>query len=202
MPKLTDTQLVILSTAAQREDSAALPLPKSVKLQGGAINHVLKSLLNKDLLAEQPAGRNAAAWRESKDGQRLMLVMTDTGRAAIGVPAGQQSEPTQSITSRGSKRSTGRRSKAGRQKGASTPKSTAKKPSPAAPRPDSKQALLVDLLRRKEGATIAEAVKATGWQPHSVRGAISGTLKKKLGLAVTSEKVEDRGRVYRIAAKR
>ncbi len=69
-------------------------------------------------------------------------------------------------------------------------------------RPGSKQALLVDLLRRKGGATIAEVVKATGWQPHSVRGAISGALKKKLGLAVASDKVEGRGRVYRIAAKR
>jgi hypothetical protein len=55
MPKLTDTQLIILSTAAQREDGAALPPPKSVKLQGGATSHVLKSLLNKGLLAEQPA---------------------------------------------------------------------------------------------------------------------------------------------------
>jgi Protein of unknown function (DUF3489) len=89
-----------------------------------------------------------------------------------------------------------------RTKGASASKATAKKASPAVPRADSKQALLVDLLQRKEGATIAEAVKATGWQPHSVRGAVSGTLKKKLGLAVTSEKVEHRGRVHRIAAKR
>ncbi len=55
MPKLTDTQLVILSTAGQRDDGAALPLPKSIKLQGGAVNHVLKSLLNKGLFAEQPA---------------------------------------------------------------------------------------------------------------------------------------------------
>jgi hypothetical protein len=61
---------------------------------------------------------------------------------------------------------------------------------------------LLDLLQRKRGATIAEAMKATGWQPHSVRGAISGTLKKKLGLAVTSEAVEGRGRVYRIVASR
>ena len=80
MPKLTDTQLVILSTAAQRDDGAALPLPKSLKLQGGAVNHVLKSLLKKGLLDEQPAGNDAAAWRETKDGQRLTLVITDAGR--------------------------------------------------------------------------------------------------------------------------
>ena len=71
-----------------------------------------------------------------------------------------------------------------------------------ATRSGTKQALLVDLLRRKGGATIAEVMKATGWQPHSVRGAISGNLKKKLGLAVVSDKVEGRGRVYRITGKR
>jgi hypothetical protein len=65
------------------------------------------------------------------------------------------------------------------------------------PRPGSKQALVLDLLRRDGGATIAEVAHATGWQPHSVRGAISGTLKKKLGLVVNSEK-SSRGRIYRI----
>jgi DNA-binding MarR family transcriptional regulator len=52
MSKLTDTQLVILSTAGQRGDGTALPLPKSLKLQGGAVTHVLKSLLKKELLDE------------------------------------------------------------------------------------------------------------------------------------------------------
>jgi hypothetical protein len=61
---------------------------------------------------------------------------------------------------------------------------------------------MIDLLKRKKGATIEAIVAATGWQPHSVRGAISGTLKKKLGLAVTSERVGDGSRVYRIAATR
>ncbi len=65
-------------------------------------------------------------------------------------------------------------------------------------RAGTKQATLIDLMRRPGGATIADLVKATGWQPHSVRGAISGALKKKLGLPVLSETVESRGRVYRI----
>jgi Protein of unknown function (DUF3489) len=203
MSKLTDTQLIILSTAGRRDDGMVLPLPKSLKLQGGAVSHVLKSLLKKGLLDEQPAGNNAAAWRESKDGQRLTLVVSGAGRQAIGVAADEQSEPPPaSITPRGSKRSAGRR-KATEAKGATAPSSRAKRMvSPAALRPGTKLALLVDLLQRKGGATIAEAVKATGWQPHSVRGAISGALKKKLGLAVASDKVEGRGRVYRIAAKR
>ena len=68
-------------------------------------------------------------------------------------------------------------------------------------RPGTKQALLIDLLKRKNGATIDDIVAATGWQPHSVRGAISGSLKKKLGLTVTSDPVENRGRVYRIVER-
>ena len=57
---------------------------------------------------------------------------------------------------------------------------------------NTKEALLIALLRRPEGATIAQVIEATGWQPHTVRGAISGALKKKRGLKVTSEK--ERGR--------
>jgi hypothetical protein len=66
-------------------------------------------------------------------------------------------------------------------------------------RENTKQAKVVDLLRRPEGATIAQLVKATGWQPHTVRGALAGALKKRLGLAIKSEKPEDGERVYRVA---
>ena len=66
-------------------------------------------------------------------------------------------------------------------------------------RQGTKQAALVEMLRRPEGATIAEIVAATGWQPHTVRGVFAGALKKRLGLAVTSEKVEGGERVYRVA---
>jgi len=67
------------------------------------------------------------------------------------------------------------------------------------PRTDSKQAKLIEMLKRPEGATIAEVVEALQWQPHTVRGAIAGALKKKLGLKVESEKEGERGRVYRVA---
>ena len=69
----------------------------------------------------------------------------------------------------------------------------------ASARQESKTAAVLDLVKRPGGATLKALMKATGWQPHSVRGAISGTLKKKLGLVVTSEKMEGRGRVYRVA---
>src|SRR5262245_11392264 len=67
MSKLTDTQLIILSTAGHRDDGLVLPLPKSLKLQGTAVTHVLKSLLKKGLLEEQPTGNTVMAWRVSGD---------------------------------------------------------------------------------------------------------------------------------------
>ena len=79
------------------------------------------------------------------------------------------------------------------------PKATTK--AERTPRTDSKQAQLIAMLKRPAGATIAEVVEALQWQSHTVRGAIAGALKKKLGLKVESEKVDaERGRVYRIAA--
>ena len=56
------------------------------------------------------------------------------------------------------------------------------------------------MLRSADGATVDDIAEATGWQRHTVRGAIAGAIKKKLGLDVLSEKVEGRGRVYRMAA--
>ena len=66
---------------------------------------------------------------------------------------------------------------------------------PAAPK--GKLGLVIAMLRRPQGASIDDLAAATGWQVHSVRGALSGAIKKKLGLAVVSDKTEV-GRVYRI----
>jgi hypothetical protein len=71
------------------------------------------------------------------------------------------------------------------------PQSDAKRPS--------KQDAVIAMLQRPEGATVDEVASAMGWQRHTVRGLFSGTLKKKLGLTLTSA-TEERGRVYRIAA--
>ncbi|WP_028031314.1 DUF3489 domain-containing protein, partial [Gemmobacter nectariphilus] len=73
-------------------------------------------------------------------------------------------------------------------------------PAPKArtPRPGTKQAKLIEMLRAEGGATIDEIAEATSWKPHTARGFLSGALKKKLGLTVTSEKVDGK-RIYRIA---
>jgi hypothetical protein len=71
---------------------------------------------------------------------------------------------------------------------------------PARPktRAGTKQAKMIDLMKRPGGATVEQIAKATGWQHHTIRGAISGALKKKLGLKVEATR-EDGGTVYRIA---
>jgi hypothetical protein len=78
-----------------------------------------------------------------------------------------------------------------------------KQPKPARTKkpakPDTKINTLHKLIKRPRGATLAELQKATGWQAHSVRGAISGALRKKLGLAVIFKETEKRGRFYIIA---
>ena len=69
------------------------------------------------------------------------------------------------------------------------------------PREGTKQSQMIDLLRRLKGATLTEIAEATGWQQHTIRGAMAGLniYKMKLGLTVNSEKDDVRGRVYRIA---
>jgi hypothetical protein len=64
----------------------------------------------------------------------------------------------------------------------------------------SKAAKILDLLKRPEGATLAALMKATEWQAHSVRGFLSGTLRKKLGLTIDSAKGEDGERTYSVKA--
>jgi len=120
MPKLTDTQLIILSAAGQRDDGTVLPLPKSLKLRGGTVSQFLKRLLKKGLLDEQTTGHSAAAWREKKDGQRVALVITDAGRQAMSVATDNPGE-TPPAAPRDLKTSVGRRRKASVSKGAIAP---------------------------------------------------------------------------------
>ena len=65
-------------------------------------------------------------------------------------------------------------------------------------RDNSKQAQIIAMLKRPEGATIAQICEATGWQQHTVRGTFAGAFKKKLGLNLTSEKSEGAERIYRV----
>jgi hypothetical protein len=194
MTKLSDTQAVILSTAAQREDQNVLPLPGS--LRGGAASKVVGALLKRGLIAETITDSHTKAdaalnriWRNDADGNAILLHITDAGLAAIGIePEGGDSAPTGADAAQS----------------AEDPQDAPAEPDPApkarTARTGTKQAKLIAMLRAEGGATIDEMAAATGWAAHSIRGVLSGALKNKLGLAVTSEKVAGRARRYRLPA--
>jgi predicted transcriptional regulator len=68
-------------------------------------------------------------------------------------------------------------------------------------RENSKQATVIQMLQRPEGATVQQICQTTGWQAHTVRGTFAGAFKKKLGLTIVSDKAQGGERVYRIAAE-
>jgi hypothetical protein len=134
------------------------------------------------------------------------------GRSAhIGCDAQLEDHPM--ITSKKAKLNESSKSspkKAGRRNVAATKKALQRKKEgtaqpntaevPHSPPRNSKQQLCLALLRRPKGASVEELQKGTGWQVHSVRGFLSGVVKRKLGLTVLSEKVEGSSRRYRIAS--
>ncbi|EME71010.1 hypothetical protein H261_05474 [Paramagnetospirillum caucaseum] len=193
MIQLSDTQAVILSAACAREDGNLLPVTASLK--GGAVNMVLNSLIKKELAEEIPAEPGAPVWREDEDGTPLTLRATAAAYAALGIesataPTGAdtapEEEPAMDVAEQPETPPMGAH-------GAHEAKPARKT------REGTKQEALIALLKRPEGASIEEISTEFGWAHHTVRGAIAGALKKKLGLAVTSEKVEGRGRTYKIA---
>jgi hypothetical protein len=207
MSKLSDTQLVILSAACQRDDRMVLPLPKRMGGQTPnlAAGNSIKSMLKNGLIEEVDAKLGDPVWRETGDGHGVTLSVTEAAFEALGIGTGAEAKADGNTTAKpakatqkgrgATKRAQKKQTRAGR-----VGKSKAKKKAPRAARADSKQAQLIAMLKRAKGASIDEIVGAFDWQPHTVRGAIAGALKKKLGLDVTSEKTEARGRVYRIEA--
>ncbi|MDE2030615.1 MAG: DUF3489 domain-containing protein [Alphaproteobacteria bacterium] len=88
-----------------------------------------------------------------------------------------------------------------KQKAAKAPKPKSAKPAKQK-RADTKLQIVIDLLKRAEGATVADIMKATEWQKHTVRGCFSGALKKKHGYEIVSEKPKDGDRVYKIVTNK
>jgi len=197
MAKLSDSQLVVLSTACQRPNGCVFPV--TLKLKGNAVGNVLKSLLTKGFLEEVPGHADDTVWRYD-DGAPLTLRASRAAYDELGV------EPETDPATKGRHAAAiddgGLVGGTPAEQGIVAAKiETRARKTDQAPRTrgDSKQAKLIEMLKRPEGASIEEIVAAFDWQAHTVRGAIAGALKKKLGLDVTSEKIDGRGRVYGIA---
>jgi Protein of unknown function (DUF3489) len=204
MTKLSDTQAVILSAASQRDDGAVLPLPETLKIKGGAVGKVLGSLKAKGLIDHQgvPRGDDPPPLRITRAGLQAIGVETeddapegatpaDTG--ATAAEAGPQASDAAAWTTEADGAALpAKKGKPAKGKGKAMVTATAPAEKPT-PRAGTKQALMIDLLRRPEGATVEQIAAATGWQHHTIRGAISGALKKKLGLTVEATRTREVG---------
>ncbi|MGF1660543.1 MAG: DUF3489 domain-containing protein [Rubrimonas sp.] len=203
MSKLSDSQAVILNAAAQRDDRNVLPLPGS--LRGGAALKVVGALLARGLVAETATDSRAKAdaalnrfWRNDEDGRAVLLHLTDAGLGAIGVET-EASTNDEADTAHGApEEAEGAGQDAGPPVAQTAPTDAPAAPKPRKIREGTKLAQLIAMLRSEGGATIDEMVAATKWAPHTIRGAMAGALKKKLGLTIASEKIDGRGRAYHI----
>jgi hypothetical protein len=207
MTKLTDTQLIVLSSAAKHDEGLATP---PANLNAAAAMKVSSSLMAKGLAREIRAKSDAPVWHENDDG-RFGLKITKAGREAIGVEDEEPQDAASASAAPAQAKSNKSRAKAAaktdkpktspaRTKGAQIKPVGDNESSPADFRAGSKQAKIVELMKRAKGATLDELVEATDWLPHTTRAALTGLRKR--GLSVERVKDEGRGSVYRIKSDR
>jgi hypothetical protein len=207
MTKLTDTQLIVLSSAAQHDEGLAT---RPANLNAAAAAKVASSLLQKGLMREIRAKADAPVWHENNDG-RFALKITKAGREAIGVDEEEGQQAASSSATPDASKPKKRGSKAAAKKDATkTPTARTKaargktagnaESSSAQVRAGSKQAKIIELMKRTKGATLDEMIKATDWLPHTTRAALTGLRKR--GFALERINDEAKGSVYRIKPDR
>ena len=149
MTKLNDTQLILLSTAAQRDGGSIYPTPDT--LAADRVAKALAGLVKRGLAEERETSDPANVHRSDGD-LRFGVFITDAGSKAIGVDSGVCDD------------------------GASAGEVAAS--DPPKPERVTKSAAVLELLARDDGATLAELIAATGWLPHTTRAALTGLRKK------------------------
>lgn len=166
---LSDTQTIILAAACARDDRLVFPV--TARIKGGAVGNVCNSLLRRALIEEITATDLNTVWRHDEELGPLTLRATDHAFQVLGI-----TDETDAIDIE------------------SADPAVQRSPAPAV----TKQDIMIGLLSRPEGASIAEIAERSGWMGHSIRGLMSGTLRKKLGLTISSTKDDIRGRIYKI----
>lgn len=160
-PPLTDTQLVLLSAASQREDGL---LVQPDRLKGVIAQSVTSSLLARAYIEEVQVGRDEPHWRQDDDDQLFGFKITSIGLVAIGLSGHSEvaiaPEP-------------------GMQPDEELPQSLPETAhEPPVERIGTKRALVVSLLQREEGADLDDLIQVTGWLPHTTRAALTGLRKR------------------------
>ena len=175
-PKLSDLHYVLLATAANRASGSLLPPSSSVKAERASITKAITALIRRTLAEEVETKNPKSVWREDGE-RRLAAVITAAGRAAIHMGDGKMPQVETAAAPPATEVQAG--------PGAADPLTP---PEPAAPgaRAGTKQALLIEMLQRTSGATLAELAQATAWLPHTTRAALTGLRKR--GATLTSDK--------------
>lgn len=169
MTKLTDTQAILLSTAARRDGGHLLPPPETLETISARLRKAVATLIKRDLAREVDTSDAGAAWREEGE-RRFGAVITNAGLAAIGIEPEQPSDDDPAPPQ------------------PSQPEADIVPPASSAGG-QTKAAMVLGLLQRNQGATLDELVTATGWLPHTTRAALTGLRKK--GHAIDRGKRDD-----------
>lgn len=175
--KLSDLQLILLSTACQREGGSLLPPPHSIGNHMGRIRMATAALIKRGLVEEREGATAAQAWREEGD-IVIGVVITDAGRSII-----EPQEVISGIIAVGDE--------------TSEPESRVEaivEPALAGTRPPTKNSMVLEMLKGDGGAMLSDIVEATGWLPHTSRAALAGLRKK--GHVIETEKVDGKTRYH------
>ena len=163
--RLTDLQSLLLSAASRHDAGSLIPVPDSVASKQGAVQKALSQLLKRGLVTESSPPPAGAEWRT--DGQRRFgLILTGQGLAAIGVTSTRKEAQVDELPS------------SARGPAAPVLSEAAIEEDARRGLAPTKSATVIALMRRKQGATLAELVEATGWLPHTTRAALTGLRKK------------------------
>ena len=196
--KLTDTQLVLLSAASQRDDGLLIP-PASIK--GPALAAALKALLRCGLVAAVGGERDRPGWPTDERGRPVEARITRAGLAALGITpeADEEALPTRAAKRRAARKPNGAGPAPAGGERSPAPIQAEPATAQAAARSGTKQALVIGLLSREHGAALDDLIAATGWLPHTTRAALTGLRRK--GYALERSKDADGRTTYRIAGR-
>jgi hypothetical protein len=178
-PKLTDTHILLLSAASQRDDRL---LDLGARLKGNALKTTAEKLLNSGMTEEVSVDLDQPSWRSDEMENWVGLKITATGLQAIGIEPDDETKATESTPL------------------AISPAANQERPQKSvetAPRAGSKKANVISLLQRDQGATLDDLIAATGWLPHTTRAALTGL--RKQGHVLSKIQAQNGKTAYRIA---
>jgi hypothetical protein len=208
---LSATQLSILSTAAQRPNRMALPLPADLRARGAARRAPLAALLEAGFVDERPTEDQTLSWRQDGQGGHHALQITATGLAAIGHPIGtakpdspedaptpgHASTPTAKGATVLAAELTATIDGVNAIRASDAAALAAAIPSVAA-RPQGKLGRVLDAVAAEDGATLAELAALTGWQPHTTRAALTGLRRRGFTLVLAEGASAGSRKAYRL----